>query len=529
MKKANLRFFLSLAGLLLLATSAKAEVEEVKEGETIFLDFTKPTYRFVAEKSGMLKIETDSWTRLWQSITTTDFFFEDEALTKAVKTVTNNLEGENGWIYHFQVEEGEDYYLYGDYVFGYNFTLTMEDEDIGLYAAEILPTPSPEKIYPIQGGEILEVIFSYYEMELDKVWMEYETAGGVKRLDLDYEYYILDGAWLIYMSSPLNRIKNEIIPGSVFRVVLENPRYEGGDISGDFVEEGNLVLPYLYQPQTSIISERWPSTFKSYWPEGDEDGIVRLLFNAPLLEDNPRLEFGIWGGNDRLTEGEMPQLEDPKVTIEGNSITMDFTGVRRDHNKSVVSILLDKIRDHNNQVVSYYGGTGVWKEIKYLRLDQIVPAYEWEPGPGFDISKFDEISLWFDKAILDHLKIEGFRFDFDGEEEMVDIKECRIEDDAFDHNFSLCYIPVPTQAMKSENTTVTLVYRSLDGYDYDISIAYRKATTGLDNLATDKAEDRWEVINLKGQKVLDTERKADIEALPSGIYIVNGRKVFLGN
>ena len=61
-----------------------------------------------------------------------------------------------------------------------------------------------------------------------------------------------------------------------------------------------------------------------------------------------------------------------------------------------------------------------------------------------------------------------------------------------------------------------------------ISIEFDDGTTGVDEIPlVSNNEGRVKVYSISGQKVIDT-RKADFEAcwqqLPSGIYIVNGKK-----
>lgn len=53
------------------------------------------------------------------------------------------------------------------------------------------------------------------------------------------------------------------------------------------------------------------------------------------------------------------------------------------------------------------------------------------------------------------------------------------------------------------------------------------AAAGVEGIEVDKAENFFRVYNTQGVKVMETENRSDLNNLPNGIYIVNGKKVKL--
>lgn len=77
-----------------------------------------------------------------------------------------------------------------------------------------------------------------------------------------------------------------------------------------------------------------------------------------------------------------------------------------------------------------------------------------------------------------------------------------------------------------EGTTDIIVY--VEGYPYLLNGCGIKVSgeAGVESIGAD-AEGAYKVYNLTGVKVLVTKDKSELSALPSGIYIVNGKKVIL--
>lgn len=109
---------------------------------------------------------------------------------------------------------------------------------------------------------------------------------------------------------------------------------DGNLYNGDGKITLNFVIP---QDAAKLVNEdeinAWTDAgFLSYWKSGDKSGILTLEFDRDLMtiaDGQPAkvtLVFGYKGG----AEGNVnEQVEDDKITIDGNKLMVDFTGKLR--------------------------------------------------------------------------------------------------------------------------------------------------------------------------------------------------------
>lgn len=70
-------------------------------------------------------------------------------------------------------------------------------------------------------------------------------------------------------------------------------------------------------------------------------------------------------------------------------------------------------------------------------------------------------------------------------------------------------------------------YKNSDWAQY-FSQIFPLSTNGVDSLIYNNEFDTYKIFDLKGTNVLNTKNRSDINNLPSGIYIINGKKVVIG-
>ena len=516
-----------MAGLFGFAGASDAyAVTPVQLNEPITINYENnyEIYEITAPETGTLYMETDSWQE-------NSYMYYDEECASPMRAigVTN---GRLGYTYLYEVQKDKHYYfshretaIMGDFL-TVNFTMELD-----VPSPEILflhPQCGENKVYNLALTDELQLIFSIPTTTFDDAYLEYTTPGGEeKEFKLDYYKIDYDNSWRFNVNSALTQLADakEIAGGSVFKVVVVNVNNNGQPCSGEYAVNGNIELPYVYSPLAYVVSESWPTEFLTYWPEGDPAGIAKVTFSAPLADPQPStFEYGVFAGNDRESETGMPRLANPKISIDGPTLIIDFTGVARPTKEALVTVEISHIEDAAGMAIDYFGGQGIIKEIDYKTLEPIVLTYELTPASG-SLKIVDEIELWIENNAWDHIQIEGFLFDCGAESVTVDIEDCTVEPDAFDPQYyTLVYIPVPEIAKKNENVTMSAIINSLDGYeDYNIQASYtnpqESGIVGID------AEGTWEVYNVQGIRVMKTDKYNDIRSLPKGIYIVNGVKV----
>lgn len=439
----------------------------------------------------------------------------------------------NSYTYAFAVEGGKTYYISHREGIVYDpitITLTMSTEAIKPEVVSTFPECGNDVVYNFARGFELQVLFNISDVKCDGVVMRYTTTTGeVKSIEMDYIKLGEDGTWRIDVKRAIDTVKDELERGGKFWVVIQNVTADGEGPTGEWAQGNDIVLPFVYEPMTVATNMVWPEKFLSYWPEGDPAGIAVITFDgdlAPLSEqpkggaDKEGFAFKIFAGNDRESEDGMQPLPDGKITIEGNVLTLDFTGVTRNTDKTMVTIMVQSMVDASGKPIFYNANSAIDVEIEYVKLDQITLTYDITPSSG-SLNKVDEIEIWLDNETFEHMTFEGFEFICGETSEIVPMESCDQKADPDDpYNFTLIYVPVPEAAKSAPEVTMNAIIKSLDGNDYELSATYQNETqddtNGVNGIEADN--ENQTIYNLQGVKV-------NGKNVPAGVYIVNGKKV----
>ena len=438
----------------------------------------------------------------------------------------------NSYTYGFPVEGGKTYYISHREGLVYDpitITLTMSTEAIKPEVVSTFPECGNDVVYNFARGFELQVGFNISDVKCSSVVMRYTTTtGAVKSIEMDYYKLEEDATWRIDVKRAIDAVKSELEKGSKFWVVLQNVTAGGEGPTGEWAEGNDIVLPFVYEPMTVAVKSEWPSEFLSFWPEGDPAGIAVITFDAPLAplseqpkggEDKEAFSFRIFAGNDRESEDGMQRLPDGKISIDGNVLTLDFTGVTRTTDKDVITIMVQYMVDAAGNPIFYNAANAIDVELVYRNLEKITLSYELTPASG-SLSNTKEIELWISNEAFEHVKFNGFEFVNGDNSEIVAIESCNQIPDPEDPNFyTLIYIPVPEVAKAAGNVTMSALLSSLDGNDYELVANYVNTdNSGVEGI---DAENGPAVIyNLQGIRVNN-------DNLPAGLYIINGKKVMI--
>ncbi len=175
------------------------------------------------------------------------------------------------------------------------------------------------------------------------------------------------------------------------------------DPTNVYGDDGTLALTWVCPDMpASVVEESWPETFYSYWEEGDPDGIVTLTFSSDLLsmEDGQTAKATVGYG---MREGEDAEyytetLDTEKVTVEGNVLKVDFTGVSRTRAEMLpgasteyteVLVTINYVLDAGGQYcwTDVQGGIASYqRNIDYVDLDGGTTGGETTPTDSVEVS-----------------------------------------------------------------------------------------------------------------------------------------------
>ena len=96
--------------------------------------------------------------------------------------------------------------------------------------------------------------------------------------------------------------------------------------------DGTLVMEWTVPGKPHyLLSLEGAEPFKSYWVPGDKDGIVTLTFDYPLMtkENGQTAGVKMQMGSADMGDAYEGYLDQEKISVDGNKLLLDFTGVRR--------------------------------------------------------------------------------------------------------------------------------------------------------------------------------------------------------
>lgn len=531
-----------------------ADYPVIEMGSTITLDVKTQDaiWQFTAPETGLLQVDSDSWSR-YAGLASGTFLYtqvNDGVVGGPVLLAVPYTYGEKGLHYTFEVNEGTTYYVFfgttmlaGEKV---NFTFEISHEKLEPEIANIFPAPDAKTPYPFAFNPDIQLIFNVIGNTVidGDTYLNYVDASGnavkvyiepTRSEDPDFN------RWDIDVYAAIMKAKNDpagIMKNSPFSIDIAPVTINGVQVTGPDVEaNGHIELNYLYGNLVTCISREYPNPMMSYWPEGDSDAIVKFVFDdelMPISNSKQAQMINMFAGPyDPLRYGEegWPQLTGAPLVIEGNTVTVDLSGVRRPDESHasaltvlkedpVVTLQITGLLDADGYPVDYFRNSFVQlNDVPFVLLEKIDLTYELTPGTG-DLANVDEIEFWTLNETFDHVRIESFTFTA-GETTVV-VDDLKIVAD--DASSSIINIPVPA-AIKAVNGQVVLKadFVSLDGYDYELSANYTN-TVDESGVEAVEAENVLTVYGIDGVSLGTTN---DINALPKGFYIVNGRKVLV--
>lgn len=390
---------------------------------------------------------------------------------------TNMLDGESGGYvegkptYLYNVEGGHTYYFNAPFV----MSNTVMRLSMGGDAKLLSISPEEGSVYSPSGYPYCDIAFS-----------EPVTISGarISAGDKSKSVKVLTGnaTLSVQLKEPVLSwlVDGTLSEGDEFTITIEGIKSKTGNLYND---NGLLNVTYKSSAKPAMLkSNTFPTTFNSYYAEGDPDGIFTLTFDTDMWAEGGKAVLGY--GSKEGEDSEYYQEEVP-YTVNGKVVTVDMTGKRRTpqdmlpSGNSYDSILMSfpQMKDASGNLAFSEGSGSLGSFFFPMTYNEIKKAQifaDFTPVNGSTLKGVDNISVWI--SGLDNITFDGFNIAYsDGGEvknTVVELASCKADGKGNEVEYTFA---VPEVVKGKKNVVVTLAgLKSNDGYDHtdDVKAAY---------------------------------------------------------
>lgn len=490
-------------------------------------DFNDYIGTFVAPTSGTLvATSTDTYTLFPYREKLDDM----ETPGNAIDYVLDNPYGSKQ--YHFDVVEGTTYYFYiGFSMSTFTFRMTM---DAGDGIALTKTTPEEGSVLSISDGGLISLQFNR-AVNLDPT-AQIIAGNSIATATINGQ----NNMYSLEIKEPLfNWLQDGTLKGGDKIKVRINNVTAAEDASVVYGTDGTLEIEYIVgdMPITLQSTENTSGTFKSYYLESDPTSVVTLTFDGDVASANATLSFG-----SPEVEGDFYN-ETLTPVIEGNTIKVNLANVIRTPDTMVKSgtnyenmtLTISRVMDTTGQYAysNTSGSVGAFA-FTYSTLEVVTADVisEFTPASGAKLDDVATIEIWITDE--NKLQYDGVLFTFTNDndetiEKVVDNSLITKEADPYDADAAILTVPVPTIPEGGWYVAVSLYnLASADGYDHsdEVYAEYLTGNAAIDNVFGDEVSE-YTIYNTNGVLVLHTTSRDEVNNLPNGIYIINGKKFLI--
>ena len=266
----------------------------------------------------------------------------------------------------------------------------------------------------------------------------------------------------------------------------ENPLVYGTD--------GTLVLKWTapgdLHKNTGITA---PDPFLSYWLPGDERGIMVLDFDYPLMtmENGQTATVSFTIGSADMGDAYQGQLPQDKISVDGQKLYIDFTGVRRTYADmgltqkwESISIKINYIKMADGTMcfspsAGNYGSVST--ECTFEEYKSDIQA-EFTPADGATLTENSFKVYFSDKKAL---TFSGVRVTYQTQDDIkyqADITEGITSTDEGKNGIEYT-IPLTADIVAGKNIRVSFLNQvSNDGFEHDFSVCYNPGPELINDL-----------------------------------------------
>lgn len=269
--------------------------------------------------------------------------------------------------------------------------------------------------------------------------------------------------------------KGKIVGGEEMIITVKNIR-AAADENIKYGKDGNLTLKFLTpsKPHT-LVSKQLPDPFLSYWPKGDERGMIVLTFDADVMPGEAQTAKGSFTiGYAESDDIYVESLEPSMFRADGNKLYIDFTGKLRTketmglkNNWDLITLRLMNVKmaDGTNVFSEGAGTSGSFTFTMNYKEYKSNLAFELTPADGEKLKK-NNVKIYFSEK--DAIKFDGVKFTYQDENDkkyQTTVTEgitSEVEGDAIEY-----IIPITDAIKNGKNVRFTLTgVVANDGLDH---------------------------------------------------------------
>ena len=291
--------------------------------------------------------------------------------------------------------------------------------------------------------------------------------------------------------------KGLIVGGEEMTVTVKNIRAAADD-NIKYGKDGNLTMKFLTPSMPhNLVSKQLPDPFLSYWPKGDERGIVVLTFDADVMQGEQQTAKGSFMiGSADMDDIYVESLDPSMFRAEGNKLYIDFTGKLRTKetmglksNWDIITLRLLNIKmaDGSNVFSAGAGASGSFTFNMNYKEYKSNLAFDFTPANGEKLTE-NNVKIYFsDKNVI---TFEGAKFTYQDENDkkyQTIVKEGITSTEEGDEAIEYT-IPITDQIKNGKNVRFTLTgVVANDGLDHsDITAKWNPGQELVATLAPSK-------------------------------------------
>ena len=395
-----------------------------------------------------------------------------------------------------QVKAGTTYYLVGDKGFskGKKFIAVMEtiteltfecDQPLG-GMFDITDQRDGQAILtfnlPVTSDQWAYLKVGNYPQDPENGKVEVRSGNNTEQLILNIKEYLT--VW---------KEEGRYKAGDPVTLTLTGVKSRGEDplVYGT---DGTLVLKWTapgdLHKNTSITA---PDPFLSYWLPGDERGIMVLDFDYPLMtmENGQTATVSFSIGSADLGDAYQGQLPQDKISVDGQKLYIDFTGVRRTYADmgltqkwESISIKVNYIKMADGTMcfspsAGNYGSVST--ECTFEEYKSDIQA-EFTPADGATLTENSFKVYFSDKKAL---TFSGVRVTYQTQDDIkyqTDITEGITSTDEGKNGIEYT-IPLTADIVAGKNVRISFLNQvSNDGFDHDFNVRYNPGPELINDL-----------------------------------------------
>lgn len=234
------------------------------------------------------------------------------------------------------------------------------------------------------------------------------------------------GLYVLLKDSIINWLNKRLIVGGEEMTVTVKNISAAADDNIKYGKDGNLTLKFLTPSMPhNLVSKQLPDPFLSYWPKGDERGMVVLTFDADVMQGEQQTAKGSFNiGSADMDDIYVESLDPSMFRAEGNKLYIDFTGKLRTKetmglksNWDIITLRLMNIKmaDGSNVFSAGAGASGSFTFNMNYKEYKSNLAFDFTPADGGNLTE-NNVKVYFsDKNAI---TFEGAKFTYQDKNDM---------------------------------------------------------------------------------------------------------------